>query len=333
MRRARLKGEPEAEASYYHCISRIVDRRFVLDVIQKEVFVRIMRGYEIYCGVQVVTFCVMSNHFHVLLRVPRRPSSDLLPSDVELVERLRAADCSYGAEMLAQQLNNLRSSGRHEDAEKLRERFFLTMWDVSYFMRVLKQRFSQWYNRKNDRKGTLWEERFRSVLVEAGSTLRTVALYIDLNPVRAGMVNDPKDYRWCGYAEAVAGVGRAREAIAFAMEGFCSEKSSFGERLAAYRLELFEAGGISMQMDGYEGTRRGFSAHLSESVRLNRGELGLREALRCRVRYFTEGLVLGSLGFVENHFQRYRKHFSEYRCRGARPVVGLGALDLHSLGH
>ncbi len=91
MRRARLKGEPEAEASYYHCISRIVDRRFVLDVIQKEVFVRIMRGYEIYCGVQVVTFCVMSNHFHVLLRVPRRPSSDLLPSDVELVERLRAA--------------------------------------------------------------------------------------------------------------------------------------------------------------------------------------------------------------------------------------------------
>jgi putative transposase len=292
-----------------------------------------MRGYEIYCGVQVVTFCVMSNHFHVLLRVPRRPSFDQLPSDAELVERLRAADCSYGAETLAQQLENLRASGRHQDAEKLRERFFLTMWDVSHFMRVLKQRFSQWYNRRHDRKGTLWEERFRSVLVEAGSTLRTVALYIDLNPVRAGMVDDPKDYRWCGYAEAVAGVGRAREAVAFAMEGFCSEKASLGERLAAYRLELFEAGGISTQKDGDDGNRRGFSAHLFEAVRLSRGKMCLREALRSRIRYFTEGLVLGSLGFVENHVQRYRKHFGGYRCRGARPVGGFGALDLHSLFH
>ena len=84
-----MKGEPEAEAAYYHWISRIVDRRFVLDASHKEVFVRFMRGYETYCGVQIITFCVMSNHFHVLRRVPRRPTSDLLPSDAELVERLR----------------------------------------------------------------------------------------------------------------------------------------------------------------------------------------------------------------------------------------------------
>ena len=152
MRRARLKGEPEAEAAYYHCISRVVDRRFILDAPQKEAFVRFMRGYETYCGVQIITFCVMSNHFHVLLRVPRRPSADLLPSDAELVERLRAADCSYGAQTLAQQLENLRTAGRHQDAETLRERFFSTMWDVSYFMRVLKQRFSQWYRTARDRQ-------------------------------------------------------------------------------------------------------------------------------------------------------------------------------------
>ncbi len=56
------------------------------------------------------------------------------------------------------------------------------MWDVSYLMRVLKQRFSQWYNGAHHRKGTLWEERFRSVLVEADVALRVVACYIDLNP-------------------------------------------------------------------------------------------------------------------------------------------------------
>jgi REP element-mobilizing transposase RayT len=331
MRRARLKGEPEAEAAYYHCISRVVDRRFILDAPQKEAFVRFMRGYETYCGVQIITFCVMSNHFHVLLRVPKRPSADLLPSDAELVERLRAADCSYGAQTLAQQLENLRTSGRHQDAETLRERFFSTMWDVSYFMRVLKQRFSQWYNGRHDRKGTLWEERFRSVLVEAGSTLRTVALYIDLNPVRAGMVNDPKDYRWCGYAEATAGARRAREAIARAMDGCCSGKASIGRRLVAYRLALFEAGGIFVQQDGDEKIRNGSAAQLFESVRLSHGKLGLREVLRCRVRYFTEGLVLGSVEFVEHHFQRYRSRFSGFRLRGARPVGGMAMLDLHSL--
>ncbi len=71
-------------------------------------------------------------------------------------------------------------------------------------MKLLKQRFSQWHNARNARKGTLWEERFRSVLVDgAGEALLTMAAYIDLNPVRAGIVQDPKDYRWSGYGEAL----------------------------------------------------------------------------------------------------------------------------------
>ena len=90
MRRARIKGEPEAEVAYYHCVSRIVDRRFVLEATEKEIFVRMMRGYEAYCGVRVITFCVMSNHVHILLEVPRRPSNELLPKncngDRQLVE-------------------------------------------------------------------------------------------------------------------------------------------------------------------------------------------------------------------------------------------------------
>ena len=56
-------------------------------------------------------------------------------------------------------------------------------------MKLLKQRFTQWFNRQRGRKGTLWEERFKSVLVEGtGEVLATMAAYIDLNPVRAGIV-------------------------------------------------------------------------------------------------------------------------------------------------
>ena len=330
MRRARLKGEPEAEVSYYHCVSRIVDKRFVLEAREKEFFVRIMHGYESYCGVRIITFCVMSNHFHILLEVPRRPPRELLPSDAELVERLRKAQCSFGAATLGQRLAILRARGDNEEAEELRERFFSTMWDLSYFMRVLKQRFSQWYNGTHERKGTLWEERFRSVLVEADVALRVVACYIDLNPVRAGLVNDPMKYRWCGYAEAVAGVKESREAIAAAMTGFSSGSSSIGKRLAAYRCHLFEAGGLSTLNKASGKKRLGFSAGQIESVRRSGGWLGLSEALGLRIRHFTEGMVLGSHEFVESHFQRHRNHFGARRLNGARLIESIPAFGLHS---
>jgi hypothetical protein len=67
------------------------------------------------------------------------------------------------------------------------------------------QRFTCWFNRERGRRGTLWESRFRSVIVEDGLAARTMAAYIDLNPVRAGMVEDPADYRWSSYGEAVGG--------------------------------------------------------------------------------------------------------------------------------
>lgn len=60
----------------------------------------------------------------------------------------------------------------------------------------------------------LWAERFKSVLVQDSSEgLHAVAMCIDLNPVRAGMVEDSKEYRFCGYAEAVAGKKFARKGI------------------------------------------------------------------------------------------------------------------------
>jgi len=61
------------------------------------------------------------------------------------------------------------------------------------------------YDRRKGRKGTLWEERYKSLLVEGDEkALMTVAAYIDLNPYRAEMVDRVEDYRWCGYASAVA---------------------------------------------------------------------------------------------------------------------------------
>ena len=97
-------------------------------------------------------------------------------------------------------LERFRQQGHHEAAEELRQRLLARMWDVSAFMKLLKQRITQWFNRHSGRTGTLWEQRFKSVLVEgAGDVVATMAAYIDLNPVRARLVADPQDYRWSGY--------------------------------------------------------------------------------------------------------------------------------------
>src|SRR5690554_5232348 len=88
MRRPRLKARGDLDCAYYHCVSRVVNRALVFGPHEKEVFRRMVREYAAFCGVRVLTFCLMSNHFHLLLAVPRRPENAL--TDEELIERVRA---------------------------------------------------------------------------------------------------------------------------------------------------------------------------------------------------------------------------------------------------
>jgi len=118
---------------------------------------------------------------------------------------------------LAQALVAMRQEKHDQAAELLKAQYTYRMFDISEFMKTFKQRLSQSYNARHGRKGVLWEERFKSILIQGrtGHALATVAAYIDLNAVRAGLVSDPKDYRYCGYGEAVAGSVQAREGLGF----------------------------------------------------------------------------------------------------------------------
>ncbi|MCC5839041.1 MAG: transposase [Opitutales bacterium] len=74
----------------------------------------------------------------------------------------------------------------------------------------LVTRFTLWYNRERGTVGKFWAERFRSVVVEADTEAQRMAAYIDLNPVRAGLVKDAPDYAFSGFGEACAGGSAAR---------------------------------------------------------------------------------------------------------------------------
>jgi REP element-mobilizing transposase RayT len=317
--------------AFYHCVSRIVDRNFVLGDLEKEHFVKLMRVYETFCGVKVVTFCIMTNHFHILLEVPSRPAPEHLPSDEELVQLLKVADASYGAATLAQRLQTLRAAAQHDEADALREHFFSNMWDVSFFMRVLKQRFSQWFNAARNRKGTLWEERFRSVLVEEGDALRTVAAYIDLNPIRAGMVSDPGEYRWSGFGEAVAGGDRSKNSLVSLMQKASPAAKTQQQHLASYRLQLYVIGEEVPSDQNGEGGRRGFTKEQVSEVSQTSGEVSLKYSLDRRVRHFTEGLILGSMAFVQRHVRKYREQAGSLRGPGVSEIRSLGGEALFTV--
>ena len=326
MRQGRLKAAPESPVAYYHCVSRVVDRAFKLaDPEVKTVFVRMMREYELFCGVRVVTYCLMDNHFHILVEVPRRP--EVLPSDAELLDLLGEIHSKMDLEGVRQLLRMFRETGAYDEAEKLREGYFHQMWDVSSFMKLLKQRFTQWYNRRHRRKGTLWEERFRSVLVEgAGEALAMMAAYIDLNPVRAGMVSDPKDYRWSGYAEAVAGKTSAREGLSVVVRYLKGEKGRGSAMLAVYRCWLYGVGEEIGEREGGGPMKLGFNREQIAEVLANQGRLSVWGLLRCRVRYFTDGAVIGSKAFVNGVFAANRRRFGVKRKSGARRWQGTGSL-------
>jgi REP element-mobilizing transposase RayT len=291
----------------YHCITRTVGATMLLDSKDLEVLRRQLWQAAEFCGVQVLTYCLLSNHFHVLVRVPPK---EPIP-DHELVRRYRALhprDSVFTRRQIgglpgqepAAVLSAALARGDAE-AQRLRKALTQRMGDVSEFMKTLKQRFSIWYNQTHDRFGTLWAERFKSLLVEDDRyALSTVAAYIDLNPVRAKLVDDPKDYRFCGYAEAL---GEGGEAIRAGLRGIFGS-GPWAELLQDYRTILFGKGGRA-KADGSDAGM--IPPEQVRAVLAEGGRLPMATVLRCRVRYFTDGAVLGSPGFVSAALGDYQR--------------------------
>jgi hypothetical protein len=299
MKRTKLEGVP----AVYHAMSRIVGGQFLLGDREKEVLRKMLWQVADFCGVEILTYCILSNHFHVLLRVPERGAL----SDVELLRRFKVLypkPTKYQTVEFARFERSLLSG--NSDADAMREQLLSRMNDLSEFMKTVKQRFSIWYNRNHQRYGTLWMERFKSVLVEGeGNPLQTMAAYIDLNPVRAGLVEDPKDYRFCGYAEAVAGQESAQKGLTAIWADYSGASSgkqeSYRLALKAHRMLVFGKG-FSPGMHGGRSISREHAVRVLEE---EGGELAKSVMLHCRVRYFTDGAIFGSAEFVRGFSARW----------------------------
>ncbi|MCC5804859.1 MAG: transposase [Opitutales bacterium] len=247
MGQKRIKSD---KVAVYHLYTRIVHKRHLLEDMQREVWVAALHRAARFSGVELITYCAMQSHAHILVRVdPAKKEC----ADAELVVRFealygrsRAAWCRLNARELAAVL----AQGETSRARELRERLWARMGDISAFMQTLKQRYTKWFNHTHEMEGTLWAERFGSVLVEDDpSIVALVAAYIDLNPVRAGLAALPEDYRWCGYAEALAGNENLRASLAKCRPG----RGDAPQALGRYRM-LMLGKGASSKREGTGGS-------------------------------------------------------------------------------
>jgi hypothetical protein len=185
--------------------------------------------------------------------------------------------------------------------------YFRAKWgSLSDYVKEIKQGFSRVYNRRHDRRGFFWSDRFKSVIVDEGETLINCLAYIDLNPVRAGIVKKPEEYRWSSIGYHVQ---RKNEegflSLDFGLKEFGVKKER--ERLRYYRRFVYEKGSI----EGIDKERKkGF-------------ELNEIDRFRYRTRYFTDSGIIGSKAFVDRLYQKFKTHFSSKHEKRPKTIQGL----------
>ena len=293
------------EQTVYHVISRTALDGYPLGDVEKDFFVDLIRRLSGIYFTEVLGFCVMGNHFHLLVRM--LPKSTI--EDGEIRQRFER---SYGKErhLTAGQIPML----RHK-------------WcSISEFVKEIKQTFSRFYNKRHGRKGFLWGERFKSVIVENGDTLINCLAYIDLNPIRAGIVQRPEQYRWSslGYHVQQNNKGSVLS-LDFGLKEF--GKMNKKERLRRYREYVYEAGALDTDKGGK------IEAKIIDQEKKQNFELTRIDRFRYRSRYFTDSGIIGSKEYVQKNFQRFKALFQITTDRVPKRISGLeGMYSLKRLG-
>ena len=177
--------------------------------------------------------------------------------------------------------------------------------NLSEFVREIKVGFARYYNRRHNRRGYFWGDRFKSVIVEKGKTLINCLAYIDLNPLRAGIVSRPEEYRWNSLGYHIQ-TGNKDDFLSldFGLKEFGILNAE--ERLNSYRRYIYEAGALDRSGKPNAGV---IENNVLDKERKNDFELKRVRRFRYRTCYFTESGIIGTKEFVSINYQRFKDIF------------------------
>jgi putative transposase len=299
--------------AYYHVASRLsgpVDEYPLTEVDRERGMAIVGKASRLFL-IEPISMCWMGNHWHLVCWVP-----GAAPEAADAAERWNAF---YG-----------KRSGRQVDVKAAPERCSQIadqLVDLSQFMRYVNQAFTFYYNRAHRRRGPLWADRFKSTIVEGTQALWNCVKYVELNPVRAGLEEDPGAYRFSTWGWH-AGSGKHFFGVHFVRHlrrslGEAASGWSEAEVLAEFRGEL-------ARTLAYE--REEPAPHEAKAA-AKRGETMPVCFLR-RTRHWTDGAIIGSKAFVQEmgcQFEERSRVMKRQFSRGKAPVAQGGQQPLYCL--
>jgi REP element-mobilizing transposase RayT len=286
------------EKAVYHVMSRTALDGFPLKDVEKDFMLSLIKKFSSLYFIEILGFCLMGNHFHLLVKMI--PENRFTDEDIQ-----KRFERFYGDSR----------SFTEGQIPYLREK----LSGLSEFMREIKVSFARYYNRHHNRRGYFWGDRFKSVIVERGETLINCLAYIDLNPLRAGMVERPEEYRWnsLGY-HLQTGNKDNFLSLDFGLKEFGVLDAK--ERLRSYRRYVYEAGAIN-RPDKMKA--KVIDDKVVTKERKIEFEISRIDRFRYRTRYFTDSGIIGSKEFVAANYQRFKHLFYSKHEKKPRPIKGL----------
>ncbi|MFP4429238.1 MAG: transposase [Desulfovermiculus sp.] len=289
----------------YHIVSRTAlqgmpikerDNDFLLGLISK-----LSRLYF----VDVLGFALMGNHFHLVVRVYPEPEI----SDDEVKKRLEQY---YGDHMKIMK----------NQIEDYRKR----LTSLGAYVKDIKQGFTRYFNKKYGRRGFFWGDRFKSMIVQDGLSLVNLLAYVDLNPIRAGIVKRPEDYKWSslGYHMQTGNKGDLLS-VDFGMKEWNEHKAR--EIVRKYREFVYETGAVDA------GKGAVIEQKIVDRERKRKFKVRRVDRFMYRTRYFTEAGIIGSKEFVGEVFDQFKHLLRSKEERKFTPVGGVeGVYSMKRLG-
>jgi hypothetical protein len=307
-RTARIK--PDDVGTYYHCTNRVVGEEgdFPFGDVEKETFIRLIREATQYFTIEVLSYQILDNHWHIVCYAP----AELL-SPEESAKRFN--DFYAGRKPV------LTPDDPYCDhvAHYIR--------DVGCFIGWIQQRFTSWFNktRARRRRGTVWAGRFKSTILERDTALWECLCYVEMNAVRAGIVTDPAEYRfgswgqWCGTGQHPFGDNLRLHLAQY--EGSQARDNTLAEIRKHFRTEI-------VRRRAYE--KGAVAEEIEEAVAAASKSPGFALCISRRVRYWSDGLVIGAEKFVVDMAARCygRAPASQHRPKRAKRYgesIGLWA--------
>ena len=291
----------KGEEAIYHIITKTTLPGFILGNVEKDYLVNLIKWMSDVFFVEVFGYCIMGNHFHLIIKMENAEDY----TDKDLKERL-ALFFRKDRDVTDGQL------------PYFRDKFS----NLSEFVKEIKQRFSRYYNKAHNRTGYFWGDRFKSVILENGDTLINCLAYIDLNPVRAGIVGKPEDYRWSSIGYHVQ-TGNKDSFLSTDLGLMAYNEMDEKERFADYREYLYEKGGLD--------TEKG--ASIDEGIiakeRGKNYELTPMDRLRFKTRYFTDSGIIGTKSFVSRYYEMFKDNFGSKHIKKPKKIKGFN--EVYSL--